>query len=65
MAELNEILSKITDVLTVIQSTQQSLLQQSKSATYISKEHLQPYDESNESFDCYLQRLDNHLKLRG
>ncbi|KAK9681119.1 hypothetical protein QE152_g38557 [Popillia japonica] len=63
MADVNEILTKLTDVLTAIQTTQQSLVQRSES-TYISKDHLQAYDESNESFDCYLQRLDNHLKLK-
>lgn len=26
---------------------------------------MQPYEESNESFDSYLQRLDNHLELKG
>ncbi|XP_031336315.1 uncharacterized protein LOC116165755 [Photinus pyralis] len=39
----------------------QPLLQ---SMTISVKENLHPYDENHETFDCYLQRLDNHLQLK-
>lgn len=61
-----DILRQLTTALKSINDTQQLMFQQqNREHTPITRGNLHPYDENNESFDTCLQRLDNHLKLRG
>lgn len=68
--QLAHVLSKMMDTMTNLQE-QQNKLQQSlsnqgnTSTSTVSGITLQPYDEINESFDSYLQRLQNYITLKG
>lgn len=64
---MDNVLERLTEVLASIQNTQQQLLTQTHSQTtqLITKENLHPYEENSENFESYLQRLENHLALRG
>nr|XP_022906874.1 uncharacterized protein K02A2.6-like [Onthophagus taurus] len=64
MAELTNVLAQIADILKNVQATQNQIIE-NKQTNYTGRDNLQPYDENNENFDSYLQRLDNHLQLRG
>ena len=64
MAEFKEVLEKLTDILVTMQGTQNQILQ-NQAVDYSLKDNLQPYDEINENFNSYIQRLENHLELRA
>ncbi|XP_031332347.1 uncharacterized protein K02A2.6-like [Photinus pyralis] len=68
---MEQLIQNLTSVVQKMQETQLQILNQANpQQSHFTKPdlhgvHLQPFDENNESFNTYIQRLENHLSLRG
>ncbi|XP_045500051.1 uncharacterized protein K02A2.6-like [Colias croceus] len=64
--QLGQVLSQMLETIRGIQVQQAQLQQQLQNTDKsVSGITLQPYDENNESFASYLQRLENYINLKG
>ncbi|KAK9703508.1 hypothetical protein QE152_g29304 [Popillia japonica] len=63
---MEEALTQIANVLQQLQSMRSKIVEkQNTNQAHVRDIHLQQFDESNETFDSYVQRLDNYLELQN
>lgn len=64
MAELAELITALNSFVTKLGDTQKKS-SAPKDTLLSTNVNFEVFDENNESFDCYVQRLDNFFKLKG
>lgn len=65
MKKIADVLAKLTLQQEQQQQNMQLFMQRQPNKSDIKGIHLQPYDEHHESFENYLQRMENYLELRN